>query len=305
VIDIPSLSVVVIPLVGGDTLVSCLDRLASHAGQCIVVLRKDMGGSTEWGRRYPSIIFIDAADQRVPLRRKLGAELATGDIVALVEDTVWTGEGWGAAVRSAFASPQTAGAGGAVIISSRLPPRYQALGWIEYGAFSPKSVRTRQNSVDHQKPITVSRVAGNNMAFRRMELLEALGADHAGLVEDFVCERLRARGLQVIFQARMMATYAACDWHGGSLATRMHHGRIYAATRLESKPWLVRIAYLAKACLLPAALTVRTIGFMAGSGRGNAIAPTLFWLGLMTSAWAIGEGVGVLAGAGKSLQEWH
>jgi hypothetical protein len=299
------MSVIVIPLIGGDTLASYLDRLALNPGECIVVLRSDMGGSAEWGRRYPSVIFVDSADQTVPARRKRGVELATGDVVALIEDTSWPAEGWYAAVRNTFTDMQTAAAGGAVIISSLLPSRYRALGWIEYGAFSKTPAETPPCPADCDASMPVSRVAGNNMAFRRLELLEVLRDDHAGLVEEFVCDQLQARGNRIVFQPRMIVTYAACDCHGATLATRMHHGRIYASTRSCRNAALAGVVHLVKACLLPIVLTARTARFMSSGGRVSVEMPTLFWLVLMACAWALGEGVGVIAGPGKSMLEWR
>src|SRR5262245_38935665 len=107
------MSVIVIPLIGGDALATYLDRLSLIPGECIVVLRSDMGGPPECGRRYPHVIFIHSADQTVPARRKLGVELATGDVVALIDDTSWPVEGWYAAARNTFTDMQTAAAGGA------------------------------------------------------------------------------------------------------------------------------------------------------------------------------------------------
>ncbi len=299
------LSVVVIPLIGQDALASCLDRLPLDTVECIVVLRENMRVASLWERRYPSVIFLGAANEPVPVRRQRGVGIATGDVVGLLEDTSWPDEGWCAAARSAFADGQTAAAGGPVRIATTLPSRYQALGWSEYGAFAAD--RDRQSSLidSGEGAITASRVPGNNMAFRRRELIEVLREEQNGLLEGPVCAKLRAQGRRILFQPGMRVTFSACDRHNASLTTRLHHGRIYAAAQVHGRARLLRFAYFAKATLLPIVLTARAMAAMTRSGRPSARLPVLIWLGLMESAWALGEAIGALTGAGKSMNEWR
>lgn len=295
----PDLSVIVIPLIGRDVLTHCLDRLPLGSVECIVVLRKAMGATTSWERRYPLVTFLSAADELVPVRRQCGIGAATGDIVALIEDTSWPDEGWCAAARSAFLEAQTAAAGGAVRIAATLPSRYQALGWCEYGAFAPKP------ATQTDRLVRAYRVPGNNMAFRRVELIEVMRGEHNGLLEGHVCDRLLDNGRRVVYQPRMSVTYAACDRHNAALATRLHHGRIYAAAQVRGRPWPWRLAHVAKAPFLPLVLTLRRMVSMAGSSRLPARLWVLFWIALMESAWALGEAIGGLAGEGKSMNEWR
>src|SRR5262249_59182529 len=65
----PPLSVVVVALIGREALANCLDRLPLDAIECVVVLTKEMRSSSPWERRYPSVVFVEAPDEPVPLRR--------------------------------------------------------------------------------------------------------------------------------------------------------------------------------------------------------------------------------------------
>jgi hypothetical protein len=302
----PPLSIIVIPLIGQSALANCLDRLPLVTVECIVVLRATMGAVTSWERRYPSVIFLGAANAPVPVRRQFGLGVAAGDVVGLIEDTSWPDEGWCAATLSAFADPRTAAAGGPVRIAATLPNRYQALGASEYGAFAtsrlPRAALSR--SICGQ-PAAASRVPGNNMAFRRLDLIEAIDEHDGGMFEGVTCARLLAKGCQVLYHPRMSVTYAVCDRHNASLATRMHHGRIYAAAHVRGRAWPSRVAHLAKTPLLPLVLTARAFGSLRGSSSLRARVATLLWLVLMESAWALGEAVGVLVGAGKGINEWR
>ena len=302
----PDFSTIIIPLMGANALANCLDRLPLSALECIVMLRETMGRPHSWRQRYPSVVFLDASHEPVPVRRRRGIAVATCDVVALLEDTSWPDPDWCAAVRSAFTDIKTAGAGGPVRIAANLPSRCQALGWSEYGAFAPHHLlRQRPNDTKPDTPTVVSRVPGNNMAFRRSELIEALREEDIGLFEGPVCSKIIASGRRIVLQPRMLVTYSACDQYNAALCTRLHHGRIYAGMQVRGQTQSSRLVRVAKAALLPIVLTVRTMVKMAGSGRLMTRLQVLFWLTLMQSAWALGEAIGALTGVGKSLSEWR
>jgi len=300
------LSVIVIPLIGASALANCLNQLPLSALECIVVLRETMGERLFWQQRYPSVIFLDASYEPVPLRRQRGIAVATSEVVALLEDTSWPGPDWYTAVRSAFTEFETAAAGGPVRIAATLPNRCQALGWSEYGTFAPHHLlRLGRDGSHADAPIVVSRVPGNNMAFRRAELIEALRGEVNGVFEGPICARMIANGRRVVLQPRMLVTYSACSRHDAALGTRLHHGRIYAGMQIRGQTKLSRVVHVAKAALLPMVLIGRTIAEMTGSDPLMMRLPVLFWVALMQSAWALGEVIGALTGAGKSLSEWR
>ena len=302
----PELSVVVIPLIGQDALAGCLDRLPLETVECIVVLRTSMRAACHWERRYPSVTFVDTDDEPVPLRRLRGVAIAKGDVVGLIEDTSWPAESWCTAVQSAFRDKRTAAAGGPVKIAATLPSRYQALAWSEYGRFaSGRTPQATEDNSKHEGSITTSYVPGNNMAFRRLEMLELLREGDNGFFEGSMCAKLRAQGRRILYQPQMLVTYSTCDPHSALLATRLHHGRLYAASQVQGKGWPSRLTHLAKTPLLPFVLTGRAVAAMTGSERFSTRLRVLFWLGLIESAWSIGEAVGSLAGAGESIKEWR
>ena len=301
------LSIVVIPLVGNSALANCLDRLPLVAVECIVVLRETMGEPRYWQQRYPSVIFLHSPEEPVPLRRQRGTAAAANDVVGILEDTSWPDPGWCVAVRSTFIDMQIAAAGGPVQIAATLPSRCQALGWSEYGRFAPRHdlrAHSRAGPIP-DKPIVASQVPGNNMAFRRTNLIDSLRGEVNGLFEDSVCAKMLAAGHQVVFQPRMLVTYSACDRHNTALSTRLNHGRIYAGMQYQKQTPLKRTIRVAKAALLPIVLSVRTMVEMIGFDRVINRLPVLFWVILMHSAWAMGEAIGAIAGLGKSLNEWR
>jgi hypothetical protein len=304
-----TLTVVIVPLLGGDNLVACLKCLPLSAVECIVVLRGGMDNHTAWAQRYPTVMFVDGGGRPVPLRRQQGVELAQGALVALLEDTTRPDAGWCEAVYAALADASVAAASGPVRISSLLPSRHQALAWSEYGEFHASRQQRQTPGVSGKSisraPVVPLRVAGNNMAFRRAQLLEVLTRRVGGLVEGTVCDMLRERGLGLIFHPAMSVTYAAPDCHGARLGTRLQHGRIYAATRAEGRAWPHRLVLVGKSTLLPVVLSARTLSSMIGAVQPAAMPAIGLWVCLLESAWAVGEAVGAITGAGNSLEAWR
>jgi hypothetical protein len=268
-----------------------------------------MDNHKTWAQRFPTVVFVDGGGRPVPLRRQQGVELAQGALVALLEDTTRPDAGWCEAVYAALADPSVAAASGPVRISTMLPSRDQALAWSEYGEFHAGRQqrlipRVSRNPIS-RAPVDRLRVAGNNMAFRRAQLLGVLTRGVGGLVEGRVCEMLRERGLALIYHPAMSVTYAAPNRHGAGLGTRLQHGRFYAATQAEGRGWPHRLVLVAKSTLLPVVLSARTLSSMVGAVQPAAMPAIGLWVCLLEGAWALGEAVGAIAGAGNSLEAWR
>jgi len=301
-IDSRNITVIVIPLIGGAALDKCLACVPERDVARVVVLREDMGSSSEWGARHSGVVFLNAARRSVPFRRAVGVSVATTDIVALIEDTSLIHAGWLSALCEAFGGLDIAGAGGPVRISADLPSRYQALGWTEYGAFGMDRFRLLANG---GRIVLTSRLPGNNFALRRAFLHDALQDHDRGLIETEVCRALGRQGYRFALHSGMGVTYAGVDRYGARLATRARHGRLYAGTQAAVSDRLGRATLLAKSLLLPFVMTARTLTSMAASGRLAGMAAVVAWVFAMQSAWAVGEAVGAVAGVGRGMEHWR
>ncbi len=289
-------SVVVIPLVGGDALRACLRAVLSQTSNCTVIYPHRHGTAESWKQDFPAVRFVEVGDRPIPALRMDAVKAARGDIVALIEDTSRPAHGWCAAIREAFSDPRIGAVGGPVSVAADLPPRFQALGYSEYGRFGAQTTGT---------PYPARRIPGNNLAYRRASLLEAFTGSNDGIFEDEAIRRLRERGLETLTHPRMAVTYAAADSHGAYLSTRLAHGRLFAADRVRDRPLSARIGWFAKSFLLPFVLTARGMGAAMGEARVSQLPMILIWLFAMETSWAIGEGIGYLAGRGQSLDSWR
>lgn len=299
-------SIILVALVGGEALEACLRRMAPWSGMCHVMLGEDMDNVATWRARFPDVRFTDGQGFPLPVRRQRGVETALGQIVALLEDTSLPEPGWLDAICDAFATDNVAAAGGPVRIDPALCGRYQALACTEYGRYHPdRFPRLALGARDARGTQAVSRLPGNNLAYRRACVLEILKGSDRGLIEGEVNEILKARGMSLAFQPQMAVLYSAADSHSARLGTRMQHGRLYAGQRVAGKSYPTRLAWFAGSLLLPAVLSARSLADMTRAVKPAAWPTTAFWICLMESAWAIGESVGYLAGAGRSMKAWR
>jgi hypothetical protein len=299
------LTVVVVPLLGGAALAGCLAVLAAGV-PVLVIARKDQETGAARAEAERRARFVVSKGGSVPARRQLGVELASTDLVALLEDTTLPEAGWCEAVCAALADPGVAGAGGPVSVSPMLPRRLQALGWSEYGAFHPGLYCWGDGGPSHgEDRVSVLRLPGNNMAFRRAPLLGTLRGAREGLIEGAVAEALRQQGFELVLHRGMAASYQNADRVGGCLATRFHHGRIYGGGQAACRAPATRLALVARTPLLPVVLTWRTTKWMLRSAPSPAgWLPIALWTMLLHLAWSLGEGVGAIAGRGNSISRW-
>ena len=276
-------TIIVVALIGGEALEECLRAARSQSANCLAV-RRD-GTIVDADERPLGV--ADRLD--IPAKRRSAVELATTPLVALLEDMVVPGSGWAGAVAHSFRRKEVVACGGPVIIADRLPAQTRALGLSEYGRFN-----------DRQPAGEVSALPGCNFAFRRDALLEAMrGSD--GLVDNEVFRRLKENGGSMGWAPGMTVTFARPFAEGARLKTRFDHGRITASLRATGP--FRRAVTAAKAVLLPAVLTARTLR-QANPGDLRSIR-TFGWLLLQHTAWAAGEFAGALMGRSRGVSQWR
>ena len=277
------ITIIVVALIGGEALNECMRAVRSQSAKCLAVRRDGTIVDAE-GR---PVGVADRPD--IPAKRRSAVELATTPLVALVEDTVVPGSGWARAVADAFSREGVVACGGPVLMAEELPAQTRALTLSEYGRYN-----------DRQAAGEVSALPGCNFAFRREALLEAMRGSE-GLVDLEILRRLKEAGGTIIWAPSMKVTFARAFADGARLKTRFDHGRITASVTATGP--LRRMLIAAKAFLLPALLTARTLR-QADPAELRSGA-TLGWLLLQHTAWAAGEFAGALMGPTRGLSQWR
>ncbi len=280
---------VVVVLAGGESLLQCLDSVASAGLSAILVGPSEQ---IEEGRlRHAAVTGRILSAANVPRRRALGVARARTEWVVLLEDTGRLDASWRSALRELAALPASAAAAaGPVSVCNRLEPRGIALGCVEYGEFAaarfPEAAR-------------VTRLHGLCTAYRR----RALGHGAELLIDTEVQGSLLAAGHSMHLIPALHVRFGAFDPRAATFASRRAHGRIYGSIqRTRLSPARRCIAALLCA-VLPALLLVRAA---RGLPRQSRAAFTIWYRLLeLTSGWAAGEFTGLLAGRGRALEAWR
>lgn len=300
------ISIVIVSLVGGEALLSYLDTLKAVADRCLVLVDSDKNKIVDLRQKFSSMHFIEKDALSVPMARKLGVEQAKGDVVALLEDTSLPSTEWYDSITTAFNNAKVVAVGGPVTLSPGLGGRFLALGCGEYGRFHPgRYVQMNDGEAIDNGLIQVTRLPGNNLAYRREVLLNILNAKPHGLIEGEVNEQLKADGEKLYMHPSMLVSYSFLDEHGARLKTRFNHGRLFAGNRISGQSWKTRMMWLLKSILLPVVLSLRSWSSMTRAVDYMLWPKVMIWIALMETAWALGEVVGYVSGAGKSMEAWH
>lgn len=300
------ISIIIVSLVGGEALVKLLQSMQAVKGEQLVMFDNNKNNITALQQQFPAVQFVSRDELSVPMARKRGVELASGEIVALLEDTSIPASSWYEAIATAFAAPAVIAAGGPVVLSSNLAGSYLALGCGEYGRFHPDCFGLMAEAEAMENDLQpVARLAGNNLAYRREALMDILRDKQHGLIEGEINEQLKAKGEKLYLLPAMLVTYSMKDVHGARLKTRFNHGRLYAGNCSKGQGWGSRISGFVKSLLLPAVLSLRGWSSMTRAVEKPAWPKVMLWIFLMETSWALGEAVGHLAGVGNSMESWH
>jgi hypothetical protein len=292
------LSIIVVPLLGGDALERCLTSLERLGATCVVVLTPEQAAV----RKPRNACHVELQHRgTVPQRRAFGIAHTTSDWVVLLEDTCEVSSQWLHTCRALAERSDIDVVGGPVVLATDLPPRAMALGAMEYGEFSPEGVARLALGRRPDGMAILPRLAGLNLLYRRGAI--ARPEWPRGLVEMDVNREIVARGGQLLLHDALVVTYARVDRVSADVQSRFSHGRIYGGGARQHISGPRRLLALLKCLLLPAVLTARAArGLPSGYPRG---ASALAWIAAFAAAWSAGELVGFMLGRGASLEAWR
>ena len=217
---------------------------------------------------------------------------ARAPIIAFAEDHSFPQEGWAAAIVDAHREPHAA-VGPAVHNAN--PGTMVSWADLLMG-YGPWLAPTTSGPRDH--------LPGHNTSYKRAALL-AFGDDLPALIESETPMqwRLREAGHGLYLDARARVAHTNFERLPTWLFVSYHAGRVFAATRALAWPWWHRAAFALATPLVPLVRLRRHLGQARSAGwpwsRVARLAPTLL-IGLIADG--IGQGMGVIGGAGRSRE---
>jgi hypothetical protein len=264
---------------------------SSFALDAFVVSRQ--GPSFDQGVRtaFPWVYVLDVPTETpVPLMRLRGLRAVQGDCVAIIEDHVTVPVGWAALLASrvretggVVAGPLSNGANESLTS--------QAAFLCEYAACLPPLPAGE-----------ASWLPGNNTGYPTALLLAHADVLEAGGWEDEIHRRIRASGGKLWMEPALESHHHLPITAGQYVADRYWYSRAFSAVRTRGAPFAIKIAYAAGAFLLPPVLLARILSAVLTRRQYLIVAVmSLPLLMLFVVAWAAGELVGYVAGAGRAL----
>lgn len=301
-IEQPQLSVVVAIIAGGSTaMANCLTALEPSAlelgAECIVPYDDRLDGVAKLSARFPWVKFVDArakvdsshfgdfSREHHDILRAIGLNLASGKIVALLEDHAAPSPGWCRAMIEAHSGPEAAIGGAVENGVDRL------LNWAVYLCDFGR----------YQNPVPTGPaefLSDSNISYKRQVLEQVRPLWQNAFHETPLNWELRKRGEllrldpgMVVYQARYGLRFVP------ALRERFVWGRSFAGTRAKAMSLTQRAIYCSLSFLLPAVLTLRIVRLALNKRRHlNRIIPALPLVALLQTIWSAGELVGYLTG---------
>lgn len=293
------LSVVVAVIEGGSrTMGACLDALHSSAAdislECLVPYDARLDSVNELEKRFPWARFIDARSKVIAeehgdssrehhdILRAIGINLATGPIVALLEDHGIPSATWCRSLLDAHHRSDAAAIGGAVENGVD-----KILNWAVYYCDFGR----------YQNPVPegpVEFLSDSNVSYKREPLWSVKKQWAEAFHETSVNWNLRHEGKKleldpgmVVHQTRRNLRFLS------ALRERFVWGRSFAGTRAVEVSNAKRAIFAIFSFLLPAVLTLRIIaqGFQKRRFLGKLITSLPLIL-LLETVWSAGEFVG-------------
>ena len=292
----PSLTIVIASLDPGPVIFECLAALETQRTDEVEILVVDAShdDTAERVRRgFPAARVIRAPDARsLPRLRGLGMAEARAPFVGVLDAWCLVNTGWVAdALRVQRERPELVAGGGVELAPTE---RQSIVAWatylFDYWEFVPPFASG-----------SVGVLPGNNILYKRAALPEALALRTVGFWKAFTNARLKASGHGLWASAGLGVCIRRRLPLGRFFRSRYHHGRSYAAMRVESQPWVARLKWVLITPGLPLLFMARQLRALVSKpvARGWFVvcAPLLI---AMHVSWAWGELAGYLAGAGGS-----
>lgn len=287
----PQLSVVVVTLVGPETLARCLEALDAQidppALEIIVPLDARLGDPGRLRQKYPHVQFLQAPGRKTYAQlRCLGICQARGPVVAVTEDHCRPQPDWCAQIVRLHAAAPHAAIGGAVEKEAPDSPLNWSFYFADYLRYSLPFEAGRSHALTDLN-VTYKRAAMDRIAPVWAEEFHE-NAVHAAL--EAAGETLWLAPEVVVRQQRPL-TLGHAVWY------RYAFGRLFASTRVAGAPPAARLKLIALAPLVPLLLVARIAGLVNRKCRWKGeFVRALPAVALVSLVWGWGELIGYVTG---------
>ncbi|MCL4522698.1 MAG: glycosyltransferase [Acidobacteria bacterium] len=293
----PKISVVIASIVGPPFIDECVASVyAQKNAPEFEVIVVDCRGAENVGRlrqKFPQARFVELTQREtVPKLRRLGAEQARGEIVAIIEEHCLAKDDWLATIASSLTAEYVA-CGGPVFDNNFTRLRDWVTYFVEYNSSLPPWPDGATTFLN-----------GANLAYRREALLENLALLDHGYWEATLNPKLLGEGKKFRSVPTMTAYHRGPFDYFYYLRQRYLFSRAFSGARRGSLSAGQRAAYLVAAPLVPflllARMAARVFGKKCRVGSFLASTPLIF---PALCVYTVGEWMGYAFGPGRALLE--
>jgi GT2 family glycosyltransferase len=219
----PTASVAVVTYERPTYVERCLRQLLAQTcpPEEIIVVDSSTGRDTERLVReeFPSVSYAicPAGRGATGTARNISYRLATGEVLAFVDDDAFAEPDWLATLLPLFDDPSVGAVGGRQI---RQQPGELAQGVDAIGQLRPDGTLTGHFAADPGRVVEVDHLLGANMAFRH-SVLDQLGGIHDGYAgtcireETDLCLRVRSAGYRLLYAPDAVVEHVAGPYAKG------------------------------------------------------------------------------------------
>jgi GT2 family glycosyltransferase len=276
----------------------------------IIVVDSSISRDTERLVRaeFPSVIYAicPAGRGATGTARHISYRLATGQVLAFVDDDAFAEPEWLATLLPLFDDPSVGAVGGRQI---RYQPGELTEGVDAIGRLLPDGTMTGNFAADPGRVVEVDHLLGANMSFRH-SVLDQLGGIHDGYAgtctreETDLCLRVRAAGYRLLFAPDAVVEHVAGPYAKGErfdlrYAYWIQKNHLIMLIRLFglADPMVRRFLVSSwRAILADGAVRLGRAGSRAGRGELDGAATAAGAAGLRVSVSAAASVAGVVAG---------
>ena len=296
--DSPRVSVVIASLVGAPFIDECLDSIKHQSNEwgaeVIVVACGPAEYATRIERKFPWVRVIHRATREtIPDLRKRGAEEASGEVIAIIEEHCLAAPDWLSRLMDAHAGREYGVVGGPVVDHAYARLRDWVVYFLEYNGYLPPWREGEPHDL-----------GSANIAYSRALLMKYNGYLAGGYWEAGLHPRLAADGVKFKSVPEMKVHHRGPFDYGYYLQQRYWFSRAFAGCRSREMPASRKIAYVMAAPLLPFLLLARMARRVFD--RHCRVAKFAQSVPLLLPAlfvYVAGEFVGYLAGPGDALSK--
>lgn len=236
-------------------------------------------------------VLIEAEGTMVPHLRAVGFKYATSELVAMTEDFCLPSDNWVESIINAHKKNHAIAIGGPVKRQSGTAGEW-ALSFCEYARFMPSN------------NLNVKDLPAVNISFKKTKVTEAYGGVPDEIEEFKMLPFLMDQGASFVWDEKVVIYDVNDQSMRHSLPSFFFHGRYFGGMRAQKAGWFHKAKFAVLSPLVPFIQFIRIAKFAYKAGYTGAFFKSSLLVFLLSSSWAVGEGLGSLSGVGNSKKHW-